>query len=90
MIISLKITLNVCIWEVEVILPLQIQGKSGRNLSWELKGRVRLTEETQDIISRNRKLLFNIITETAYRFLNYQECKLRGSIVIMSLVITAR
>lgn len=35
----------------------------GRICSRELKDRVGLTENTQDIISRNRKLLLNIITD---------------------------
>lgn len=62
---------------------------SGRNGRWELRDRAGITENTQDIISRSRKLLFNVVTETAYRFLNHQEHTLRWSIVITILVITA-
>lgn len=39
-----------------------------------------LTENTQDIISRHRKLLFNLVTGTAYRFLNHREHKRRGGV----------
>lgn len=42
-----------------------------------MKGRAGFTEKTQDIISRNRKLLFDTITEISYRFLNHQEHKLK-------------
>lgn len=62
---------------------------SGRNGRWELRDRVGITENTQDIICRSRKLLFNIVTEKAYRFLNHHQHTLRGSIVIMILVITS-
>lgn len=33
---------------------------SGENWSWKLKGKIGLTENTLDIISRNKKLPFNI------------------------------
>lgn len=61
----------------------------GRICSRELKDRVGLTENTQDIISRNRKLLLNIITDFLQILESSGTQTKGGSVVIMFLVIIA-